>query len=134
MFESLEDNYILMLYLLFIIPIMALYLWWMLNNNIYKKDKVWTIIVIIGMLYVLAASLVYSGYRMFASSLLILNFVLMIAISSVSELRNDQESSRFSLWCVGLTPLIIGLFFAGIASYIAYKTKKYKFEYQWSVR
>jgi len=111
----------------FLIPIMILYMWWLLANNIHKSSTVWAFVVIIGMLYVLAASLVNAGHYVFASVLVILNFVFMITITAVSGMSDEYGKSGLEVWFLGTLPFILGLMFAFLTSYMCYKSGALKF-------
>jgi hypothetical protein len=108
------------IYLLFLIPILAFYLWWLLAYNVHDENTIWAFVTIIGILYIVAAICAFTGHPMFASCAMFLSLIFVLSIAGVSGFKKADGTKDPGFICLGVTPFLSAVMLTCIGSCIAF--------------
>jgi hypothetical protein len=113
------------IYLSFILAILIFNLWMLVDNKMYNEGTLWTLLVLMGIFYVMAMISVNSEtFRLFGPIAIIISsiFLTLIAVSSEGYKRNNMTTNS-DLICLGVTPLLSGIAFFGVSFWLFYRLK-----------
>lgn len=106
-----------------------MYIWWLVAYDVKDEKTLWALVIILGIIYLMAASAITMGYPTVASAMVVINVIFMISIAAVSnftiESSNTSESdgekkTDYGFIALGTLPIISVICFTSVAGLMSY--------------
>lgn len=119
-FKDMETGGIISAFCCPLVILFAIYIWWLVEYGTQKETEIWFLIIMLGILYGMSLYMATTGHPMFASCLIFVNFVFIIAIAAISDLK----TSAGNFASLGLSATLTGVGVTGILACVLYSLGK----------
>jgi len=100
--------------------ILCFYIWWIALYEYKDEFVLGILLILLGLLYGCAICLVMTNHPMYASIMIGVSMIIVIAIAAVSNLEQKDGTQGGTFLCLGITPLISGICFTSVAVFLTY--------------
>jgi len=118
--DDITTTSVLYIFSPFICLILCFYIWWIALYQYQDEFVLGILLVLLGLMYACTLYLVISGHPNIASSMIFVALIIIITIAAVSGLKQQNGDRGGTFLCLGITPLVSGICFTGVAAFVAY--------------